>query len=186
MIRPAQLGFIGLFIAASALGACGGGVDKQEGTIAPSPPSASEQQEAAGYMEKAVLAESEGDLATAYDSYIQAATVFDRTGGASVERAEAHFLAAEKALALSKFEEAVKHYDTAVQIYLRFEGNSQAKAAVALTNMGAAYKKTGQKEKARDCWTRALEVYQALPAELRNSANIAILEQNIRDLDNNI
>lgn len=184
---PAQRQFmvLGLFVALGALSACGGGAPNQSETKVEKA-QVSAAQEAAGYMEQAVIAESEGDMATAFANYREAAAVFDKAGMVTVERAEAHFLAAEKALTLSQFEAAVEHYDAAIQIYLRFEGNSKAKAAVALTNMGAAYKKLGEKDKARGCWNRALEIYGDLPAEMRSSANIATIEQNLRELDINM
>jgi tetratricopeptide (TPR) repeat protein len=172
---------IGLFAFASA---CGAGSPKQEDGFRPSR-KLSAQQQADHYMELAVIAESEGDLSKAYENYNEASVVLDAAGDFSENRAEAHFLAGEKALALLQFQDAVAHYEAAVPIYLRFEGNSQAKAAVALTNMGAAYKKLDQKDKARACWQRALEIYQSLPEENRSSLNMATIEQNLNDLESN-
>jgi tetratricopeptide (TPR) repeat protein len=69
-----------------------------------------------------------------------------------------------------------------VDIYLRFTGNSKIKGAHALANMGAVYRELEDKDKARDCWERALNIYRAAPAELQNKHNMARIQQNISDL----
>ncbi len=135
------------------------------------------------YMGQAGLALSEGNEQEALANYLAAAEVYDRDGSVTIERAEAHFLAAGLAYQLAERNQAIEEYDKAVEIYLRFKGNSRIKAANALTNMGTIYKEMQNKSRALNCWHRALEIYQKASPELQNKTNIAKIEQNIRDLE---
>ena len=116
-------------------------------------------------------------------NYLAAADIYDKSGQVTVERAEAHFLAADLAYQLAERETAIQEYEKSVDIYLRFTGNSRIKAANALNNMGTIYKETQNKSRALNCWHRALEIYKEAPPELKNEANIQKIEQNIRDLE---
>jgi tetratricopeptide (TPR) repeat protein len=79
--------------------------------------------------------------------------------------------------------QAIMEYDKAVEIYLRFRGNSRIKAANALNNMGTIYKEMLQKDRALNCWHRALDIYSKAPPELQDKTNIAKIQQNIRDME---
>ena len=140
-------------------------------------------QQAEEYMGMAGMALSEGDEQGALANYLAAADLYDKSGAVTVERAEAHFLAADIAYQLSERVQAIEEYEKAVDIYIRFSGNSKIKAANALNNMGTIYKELLKKSRAIDCWTRALEIYKEAPPDLRNEANMQKIEQNIRDLE---
>lgn len=135
------------------------------------------------WMAEAGVALSEGNTAGALDAYLEAAKALDGSGEVTVKRAEAHFLAADMAYQRVEKELALEQYQASVDIYRRFKGNSQAKAAVALTNMGVIYKEMAEKVKARNCWEQALQVYNELPEEFQIKAHIEKIKQNIRDLD---
>lgn len=135
------------------------------------------------YMGQAGLSAAEGDKEGALDHYLEAAKALDDTGEVTIERAEAHFLAADMAYQRLDAELAIAEYEKAVEIYLRFTGNSRTKAAVALNSMGVIYKEKAEKNKARNCWEQALQVYRELPAEFQNNSHIETIKQNIRDLD---
>ena len=166
------------------LAACGGTqkpADEEGGGAGGGAPTAQEQAEQ--YMGMAGMALSEGDEQGALANYLAAADIYDKSGGVTIERAEAHFLAADLAYKLQEHQQAIDEYEKSVDIYLRFSGNSKIKAANALNNMGTIYKELLKKTRAIDCWTRALEIYREAPAELRNEANMQKIEQNIRDLE---
>ena len=156
---------------AGGIGASGGGRDI---------PSAEEL--ASHYMGQAGMALSEGDEQGALDYYLEAAKIYDDSGQVSIERAEAHFLAADLAYRLGERRQAVEEYDAAVQIYVRFKGNSKIKAANALNNMGTIYKELERKDQARECWEKALQIYKEAPDEYKSNRNMAKIEQNLRDL----
>lgn len=139
--------------------------------------------EAEQYMGQAGFALSEGDIQTAMANYMAAAEIYDNTGKVTVERAEAHFLAADLAYQLSERGTAIEEYEKSVKIYVRFSGNSRIKAAVALNNMGTIYKELQNKSRALSCWNRALDIYNNAPAELKNEVHIQKIRQNIRDLE---
>ncbi len=136
------------------------------------------------YMSAAGLAISEERTQDALDAYLAAAALLDGTGQISIERAEAHFLAADAAYQRVDRDLAISEYQKSIDIYLRFTGNSKIKAAVALTNMGVMYKEKAEKNKARNCWEQALQLYKAAPPELQDQRNMKKIEQNIHDLDN--
>ena len=175
--------FLSLIAAAAAFGlsACGG-AQKGNGESEEEMPMEI-QSEAEQYMGQAGLALSEGNNEGAMANYLAAADIYDKSGKVTVERAEAHFLAADLAYQLSEREIAIEEYEKAVDIYLRFTGNSRIKAANALNNMGSIYKELQNKSRAMNCWNRALELYREAPAELKNEVNIQKIEQNIRDLE---
>jgi tetratricopeptide (TPR) repeat protein len=135
------------------------------------------------YMTQAGMAIADGDNQAALENYLEAARLYDESGEVTVERAEAHFLAASLAYQIGEKSQAIDEYDSSVEIYLRFSGNSKIKAANALNNMGTIYKELQDKPKARNCWERALNIYKEAPADLQNKGNMAKIEQNIRDLD---
>ena len=171
-------------IATSWLTACGGSQksDQQaQGDQSGAPASVAEQADY--YMGMAGMALSDGNDEEALANYLAAAKIYDQSGAVVVERAEAHFLAAGIAYRLTERLQALEEYEKAVDIYTRFSGNSQIKAANALNNMGTIYKELLKKSRAIDCWTRALEIYQAAPKELQNEANMQKIQQNIRDLE---
>ena len=147
-----------------------------------SPADVAKEEEAGRLMGQGGFAASDGDDEKALSLYLDAARILDGLGRVTVDRGEAHFLAGEVAEKLYKNALALEHFEKAVDIYLRFSGNSKIKAANALANMGAIHKQTGALGKARDCWTRALNIYKASPPEYRNSRNMGKIEQNLRDL----
>jgi len=177
-----------LILAAGALGvACSGaapadGTTPTGDTAGPDPGAATEAQYDA-YMDQAGLAITEGRTQDALDAYLSAADVYDKTNEIIIERAEAHFLAADCAYQRMQKDVALEEYQKSVDIYLRFSGNSKIKAAVALTNMGVIYKEKVMKDKARNCWETALQLYKEAPKELQNSENMEKIEQNMRDLE---
>jgi tetratricopeptide (TPR) repeat protein len=183
MRRGLVLALRGLvFVACACPVACGGaetetGADEQPN--APSGPRA----EYDAYMNQANLAVAEERTQDALDAYLAAAQVLDQSGEVTVERAEAHFLAADVAYQRVNRDLAIEEYQKSIDIYLRFTGNSKIKAAVALTNMGVMYKEKADKNKARNCWEDALQLYKEAPPELQNKRNMEKIEQNIRDLD---
>jgi tetratricopeptide (TPR) repeat protein len=156
----------------------GGGVQEGDGHAGPSGP----ELEAKARMEAAGAAIAEGDTQGAYDRYSEAADVLDEAGLVVIDRAEAHFYAADLAYKLLDKDGAVSHYKSAIEVYLRFSGNSKVKAAIALNNLGAIYKEIGDKPAAREVWEQALKVYRDAPPELQNKAHMAKIEQNISDL----
>lgn len=164
---------------------CGGAAKTQDDRVAKpaSNGGSSVEETATQYLEQAGLALANGDKQGALASYLEAGRLFDSTGAVIVNRAEAHFLAADLAYELDDLEGAAAEYDKAVQIYRRFSGNSKIKAANALANMGTIHKRLHDKAKARDCWEQALQLYKEAPPEIRNPANMATIEQNISDLD---
>ena len=177
-----------LVLAAGALaGACGGpapadGTTPAGDTTAADPAAITEAQYDA-YMDQAGLAFAEGRTQDALDAYLSAADVYDKTNEIIIERAEAHFLAADLAYQRMQKDLALEEYQKSIDIYLRFSGNSKIKAAVALTNMGVIYKEKTMKDKARNCWETALQLYKEAPKELQNSENMEKIEQNLRDLE---
>jgi tetratricopeptide (TPR) repeat protein len=134
------------------------------------------------FMGQAGLAIAEGDESTALDYYLAAAEVYDEIGEETVDRAEAHFYAADYLYKFSHREQAIEEYDAAVRIYLKYADNSQIKAAVALNNMGSIHRELHEKSKARSCWERALQIYKNASEERKNHQHIAKIEQNLRDL----
>jgi len=135
------------------------------------------------YMSEAGMALAEERLQDALDAYLEAAKALDQTGEITVKRAEAHFLAADMAYQRMEKELALESYQKSVDIYLRFSGNSKIKAAVALTNMGVIYKEKADKNKARNSWEQALQIYKEAPASPQNQIHMQKVEQNLRDLD---
>lgn len=183
MRKQALLAILFASITTCGLIACGGGSKKPvpEDQSSQASPSATEQAEY--YMGMAGMAISEGNDQEALANYLAAAEIYDNAGAVTVERAEAHFLAAEIAYKLTEHMQAIEEYEKSVEIYTRFSGNSQIKAANALNNMGTIYKELLKKSRAVDCWTRALDLYKAAPKELQNEANMQMIQQNIRDLE---
>jgi tetratricopeptide (TPR) repeat protein len=180
-----------LVLAAGALAvACGGTgpgdgtTPDQNGNAGGSDPGAATKAQYDAYMDQAGLAITEGRTQDALDAYLAAADVYDKTGEIIIERAEAHFLAADCAYQRMQKDLSLEEYQKSVDIYLRFSGNSKIKAAVALTNMGVIYKEKVQKDKARNCWETAFQLYKEAPKELQNSENMEKISQNLRDLDN--
>jgi len=135
------------------------------------------------FMAQAGMAVAEGDKQGALDNYLQAAAVLDGAGEVTVERAEAHFLAADMAYQQLEADQAIAEYEKSIEIYLRFTGNSRAKAAVALNAMGVIYREKAEKNKARNCWEQALQVYRELDPEFQSKSHMETIEQNIRDLE---
>ncbi|MDD5307245.1 MAG: tetratricopeptide repeat protein [Deltaproteobacteria bacterium] len=144
------------------------------------PPAA--ELEAKARMESAGSAIADGNTQGAYDEYSEAARVLDEANLVVIDRAEAHFYAADLAYKLLDKDGAITHYKAAIDVYLRFSGNSKVKAAIALNNLGAIYKEIGDKPAARSAWEQAMQVYREAPPELQNQANMAKIEQNISDL----
>lgn len=177
---------LGLLAAIFALGCGGAGGTKNKNRnrqeSGQTRSRASAAQTADEYMSQAGLALSEGDEAGALEYYLYAARAYDDAGEVVIERAEAHFLAAGLAYQLGEKTQAIEEYDAAVDIYLRFSGNSKIKGANALNNMGTIYKEMEQKSKARNCWERALQIYKSAPKELQSQSNMAKIEQNLSDL----
>jgi len=178
-----------LILAAGVLAvACGGTAPADGTTVAPvdqaGDAAAAAEAQYDAYMDQAGLAMTEERTQDALDAYLSAAAVYDKTGEIIVERAEAHYLAADLAYQRMDKDLALEEYQKAIDIYLRFTGNSKIKAAVVLTNMGVVYKEKADKEKARNCWETALQLYNEAPDELKDHANIRKIEQNLRDLDN--
>ncbi len=143
---------------------------------------ASAAQQAEHYMGQAGFAISEDDIEGALGYYLEAARIYDSTGEVTINRAEAHTEAAKLTYRLGDLEEAIAQYQIAVDIFMRFSGNSKIKAAVGLNNMGTIYKELEKKDKARNCWENALQIYKAAPPELQNRSNMATIEQNLSDL----
>jgi len=180
-----QVNAITLALMSTALFACGPAGNKGETTSA--------QQQSSGdptpmqyyeaYMGKAGMAIAEGRTEDALNAYLAAAEILDETGEDTVKRAEAHFLAADQAYQRLEKMLAIEEYQKSVDIYLRFTGNSRAKAIVALTNMGAIWKEEAKREKAHNCWEQALQIYKALPPENQNKSHMHRIKQNIRDLE---
>ncbi|MDJ0763255.1 MAG: tetratricopeptide repeat protein [Myxococcota bacterium] len=180
--------FIVLCTAALAIG-CGGaqkGSKSKKSTSSSGPPTDTNDyktvEEADHYMGLAGMALSEDDIESALEYYLEAAHVYDNAGKITVERAEAHFLAADLAYKIGNPTQALDEYDQAVQIYLRFSGNSKIKGAVALNNMGSIYKEMEKYDKARNCWENALQIYRDAPKELQSQSHMETIEQNLSDL----
>jgi tetratricopeptide (TPR) repeat protein len=179
-----------LVLAAGVLAAACGGTAPADGTT-PDPngtaggstPGAAAEAQYDAYMDQAGLAITEGRTQDALDAYLAAADVYDKTGEIIIERAEAHYLAADCAYQRMQKDLALEEYQKSVDIYLRFTGNSKIKAAVALTNMGVIYKEKVQKDKARNCWETAIQIYNEAPPDLQDHANMRKIEQNLRDLE---
>lgn len=173
------------FVLAIAAG-CGGSNKSGAGNMEDEPigdtVDAETEENASHYMTQAGLELSEGNDREALQNYLEAAKIYDNSGKVVIERAEAHFLAAQVASKLEDFDVTLREYDAAVQIYLRFSGNSQIKAAIALNNMGTIYKIRHDSAKAKKCWEKALELYKQAPPDLQNQSNMAMIEQNLSDL----
>jgi tetratricopeptide (TPR) repeat protein len=186
MSRGASKIVLGLIIAACACAAaCGGAKGDDETTAAAAAGGGGDNVDAKyqAYMDQAGLAVTEERTQDALDAYLAAAAVLDGTGQVTIERAEAHFLAADLAYQRVDRDLAIDEYQKSIDIYLRFTGNSKIKAAVALTNMGVMYKEKADKNKARNCWEDALQLYKEAPPELQDRRNMEKIAQNIRDLD---
>ena len=181
-IRPVK-GFVAVLATVFTL-ACGGsqGGESDTTTAPPRQRGVSAEEQAGQYMGEAGFALGDGDTAGALEKYLQAAHIYDGTGEITIERGEAHFLAAGLAYQLGQRTQSLEEYDAAVEIYLRFSGNSKIKAANALNNMGTIYKELEEPDKARTCWERALQIYEAAPKELQSTSNMAKIQQNLRDL----
>ncbi|MCP4674437.1 MAG: tetratricopeptide repeat protein [Deltaproteobacteria bacterium] len=179
---PQMLLFSSLFSVVFAAGCGGAQGGETRGDTQPSSQELSTNEQAEFYMEQAGLALAEDDKQGALEFYLEAATVYDGAGEVTIERAEAHFLSADLAYQVGEKMQAAEEYDKAVQIYLRFSGNSKIKAAVALNNMGTIYKEMEQYDKARNCWENALQIYKAAPPELQSPRNMAKIQQNLSDL----
>ncbi len=171
-------------IAAMLITACGGSKKSTENADGEGAGlSNSVMEKANAYMSQAALSLSEEDYQGAMGNYLAAAEIYDKDGAITVERAEAHFLAAALAYQIGEKQLAIDEYDESVKIYLRFKGNNKMKAANALNNMGTIYKELQHKSKAANCWNRALQLYQEFPEAERNTANMQKIEQNLRDLN---
>jgi tetratricopeptide (TPR) repeat protein len=140
------------------------------------------EDQAGRYVGEGGFALSEGNEEQALEYFLGATAIYEDIGKVTVERGEAHYLAGETAHKLKKRELAIAEYTKAVDIYLRFSGASKIKGAHALANMGAVHRELEDKDKARNCWERALNIYRAAPAELQNKNNMARIQQNINDL----
>jgi len=175
------------FAACASAGACGGAASNGGETATAeegqSGESSGVEAQYDAYMGQAGLAIAEDRTQDALDAYLAAAAVLDGSGQVTIELAEAHFLAADVAYQRVDRDLAISEYQKAIDIYLRFTGNSKIKAAVALTNMGVMYKEKAEKNKARNCWEQALQLYKEAPPELQDHPNMRKIEQNIRDLD---
>ena len=188
MFTRAENLFVTGLLAATLCAGCGGkqptedtstqGDDAQAQSAQPGP-----DQYYDHYMSEAGMALAEDRLADALDAYMEAARVLDETGEVTVKRAEAHFLAADMAYQRMEKDLSLEEYQKSVDIYLRFKGNSRIKAAVALTNMGVIYKEKTEKNKARNAWEEALQIYKDGPDSPQNKIHMQKVEQNIRDLD---
>ena len=159
-----------------------GGAQQDSHVEQPTSNALSAEEEANAYMSQGGMALSEGDTEGAIANYLEAARIYDQTGRVIVERAEAHFLVGDLAHQLGDDDLSLEHYDAAAKIYVRFTGNSKAKAANALANMGVIYKTLEEPDKARTVWESALEIYKSLPVEFQNRTNMAKIQQNIYDL----
>lgn len=189
MFTRAENLFVTSLLAAALCAGCGG-KQPTEGTSAdgddaqaqqPAEPSPERYYE--HYMAEAGMALAEDRLEDALDAYMEAAKVLDGTGEVTVKRAEAHFLAADLAYQRMEKDLALEEYQKSVDIYLRFSGNSRIKAAVALTNMGVIHKEKTEKNKARNVWEQALQIYKDAPPSSQNKIHMQKVEQNLRDLD---
>lgn len=175
--------------AALLVAACGGTAPADGTTVEPGDTAGGQDEGSAAeaqydaYMNQAGLAMAEGRMQDALDGYLAAAAIYDKTDEIIMERAEAHYLAGDCAYQRMEKDVALEQYQKAVDIYLRFSGNSKIKAAVVLTNMGVIYKEKAMKDKARNCWETAIQIYKEAPKELQDSANMRKIEQNIRDLE---
>ena len=129
------------------------------------------------------MALAEDRLQDALEAYLEASAALDTTNEVTVKRAEAHFLAADMAYQRMEKDLALEEYQKSVDIYLRFTGNSRIKAAVALTNMGVIYKEMTEKDKARNAWEQAFQIYKEAPESSQNRIHMGKVEQNIRDLE---
>ena len=183
MRKQTHLTIILASLLACGIIACGGAKKTDTEDPAQQQTSASATEQAEHYMGMAGMAISEGKDQEALANYLAAAEIYDREGVVTVERAEAHFLAADILYKLTEHVQAIEEYEKSVEIYTRFSGNAQIKAANALNNMGTIYKELLKKSRAVDCWTRALEIYKSAPKELQNEANMQMIQQNIRDLE---
>jgi len=180
-----------LILAAGVLAVACGGKAPTDGTTptgddtggAPASPAAVAKAQYDAYMDQAGLAMTEGRTQDALDAYLAAADVYDKTNEIIVERAEAHYFAGDLAYQRMEKDLAIEEYQKAIDIYLRFTGNSKIKAAVVLTNMGVVYKEKADKNKARNAWETAIQIYKEAPPELQDHANMRKIEQNLRDLD---
>jgi tetratricopeptide (TPR) repeat protein len=135
------------------------------------------------FVEQAGTRRIEGDVQGALDSYLEAAAVCDSRQQVTVECADVHYEAAGIAYERLDHDLAIAEYGKAVDIYLRFEGNARAKAAVALNSVGVIYREKAQKTKARNAFEQALQIYSDTPDEFKSKANIEKIKQNIRALD---
>jgi tetratricopeptide (TPR) repeat protein len=143
---------------------------------------AAKEEQAKRYIGEGGFALSEGQVAQALEFFLAAAEIYDKIGKVSVERGEAHYLSGEMAQKLKQRDLAIAEYNKAVAIYLRFTGAAKIKGAHALANLGAVFRELEERDKARECWERALNIYRAAPPELQNKNNMARIQQNITDL----
>lgn len=171
-----------IVVGSSACGAKGPN-SEQQFPSAETEPEPNIIDQANALMGRGGMALSEEDYQTALDYYLEAAALLDSQAAFTVEQAEAHFQAAEMALAVRDKDLALKHYERSAEIDLKFSGKSRTRAAIALTNAGVIYKEKQDADKARNCWERALKIYEEAPPEQRNTANIQMIQQNIRDLE---
>ncbi len=140
------------------------------------------QERASDLMGKAGFAIADENDGQALEYYLAAAAILDGLGRVTIEQGEAHFMAAGVAQRLYQNEQAIKEYEAAVNVYLRFSGKSRIKGIAALTNMGMIYKAMGDSGKARSCWERALNNYRAAPPDLQSERNIKQIEKLLQGL----
>jgi tetratricopeptide (TPR) repeat protein len=142
-----------------------------------------EIQEYNYFMEQAGLAQAEDRKDDALDYYLSAADTMAAKGTPNIKEADAHYEAAQIAYQTNQKELSIQEYEKAIEIYIRFDGNSLTKGAVAYTNLGVIWKELHEKNKARSCWQSALDLYNNAPANSQNKVHIEKIQQNIRDLD---
>jgi len=135
------------------------------------------------FVEQAGTRRIEGDVAGALDSYLEATAVCESKRLVTVDCADVHYEAAGIAYERLDSELSIAEYRKAVEIYLRFEGNARAKAAVALNSIGVMYREMAEKTKARNAFEQALQIYSDTPDEFKSKGNIEKIKQNIRALD---
>ncbi len=133
------------------------------------------------FVEQAGVKRIEGDIQGALDLYLEAASLCESI--ITVECADVHYEAAGIAYERMERDMSIAEYGKAVDIYLRFGGNSLAKAAVALNSVGVMYREMAEKTKARNAFEHALQIYSETPDEFKSKANIEKIKQNIRALD---
>jgi tetratricopeptide (TPR) repeat protein len=134
-------------------------------------------------VEQAGVRRIEGDVQAALDTYREAAALCESARIVTVECADVHYEAAGAAYERMDRELSIAEYRKAVDIYLRFDGNARAKAAVALNAVGVMYREMAEKGKARNAFEQALQVYRDTPDEFKSKGNIQKIQQNIRALD---